>query len=269
MGQLQKSIDLISNNLANVDTTGYKSRGASFSSLLVQQINNQPNAKAEVGRITPNGIRVGNGAAIGTTQMNMTMGSMKDTGRALDLALNEPQLFFSVQGQDAFGKPLTQYTRDGAFYLSPEKGNSTTLDLVNKSGQYILGQNGSRIQIPANYSKITIDGSGQISASLPNGTVTSAGQLNVVSIKRPQLLEGVGNNQFILPNLANLGLKPTDVLGTPATTTAFVKQGALESSNVNMTDDMTNLINVQRSYELNAKAISISDQMMSLVNSIR
>lgn len=267
MGQLQKSLDLISNNLANVSTTGYKGRHASFSSLLVQELNNQPNNKAEVARRTPYGIRQGSGAYIGDTQLNMASGTLMNTERPLDLALTKDQLFFQVEGQDANGNTQTQYTRDGAFYLQPEAGKQGQLGLVDKNGQYILGKNG-HIEIPADYQKITIDQQGNIQAILNDGTKFNAGTLDVVQVKRPQLLEAVGNNKLILPNLNNLGLKQTDVLASPIATD-YVKQGALESSNVDMTDEMTELMNVQRSYQLNARAVNMADQMMGLVNSIR
>src|SRR4051794_15465777 len=118
LNQLQKHMDVISHNMANVDTTGFKRKGATFTDLLVQQLNNQPNAAAEMGRLTSNGIRQGSGAKLGQIQMVTTQGTVKITDRDLDTAFTKEGQVYRIQVATPTGLE-TQYTRDGTFYLSP------------------------------------------------------------------------------------------------------------------------------------------------------
>ena len=118
LAQIQHQIDLIGNNMANVDTNGYKRSEASFNDLLVQQMNNQPDKAKEIGRLTPLGIRHGNGAKLSQAQLVLAQGALKTTGRNLDVALTKENLFFTVNVQDQNGSS-TRFTRDGAFHISP------------------------------------------------------------------------------------------------------------------------------------------------------
>src|SRR5690625_39109 len=118
MQELQKKLDTISHNLANSDTTGYKTRNAEFSSLLFQHINNMTDPRNAEGRQTPDGIRVGTGARLGSVQYQSSIGVMKKTDRALDTMLLNENHFYTVQVIDDSGTN-TYYTRDGAFYLHP------------------------------------------------------------------------------------------------------------------------------------------------------
>lgn len=264
MGQLQKRLDSISNNIANINTTGFKRREVQFGELLVQNIQNQQDTRAEVGRLTPNGIRVGTGARVAETNLKLEQGAIQQTGRELDLAITNPKQFFVIADQN--GDSL--FTRDGAFYLSPDPTNPELLNLVTGNGYLVPGYNG-RISIPAGAENITITSNGAISATV-DGVVQPIDQLTMVEVIRPQLLEQVGENLFRLPaNLAELNLEPQAVVDLVDQTDIAVQQGALEASNVDMAQEMTNLLTTQRAYQFNGKSISIADQMMGLINGLR
>lgn len=265
MGQLQKQIDTIGNNLSNLDTYGYKARNVEFSDLLFQQVNNLPNEDKNNGRVTPKGIRVGYGAKLGETNLNMKEGSIKQTGRPLDFALSDPGHFFQVKTS---GSGKTAYTRDGTFYLQPDSANPNRLNLVTINGDFVLGKKG-RIQIPAGYKSIKVDASGTIEVTMKNGTRIQGDQLALANVLRPQLLQSDGNNLLSFPNLKALNLSSASVVQPAAANQVKVQQGALEASNVDLTTEMTRLLNSQRAYEFNAKAVSLADQTMQVINSIR
>ncbi|WP_042221450.1 flagellar hook-basal body protein [Oceanobacillus manasiensis] len=264
MNQLQNKLDLIGNNMANSQTTGYKNRQAEFSSLLFQQINNMTDPAGAEGRSTPDGIRVGNGAKLGSINMDFTTGSIKETGRELDVALLQDNHFYQVQVTEN-GIPETRYTRDGAFYLNPVNNNEAVM-LTDGKGNPIQGENGNII-IPEGFDSISIDESGQINVQRGN-QVENAGSLGVVEVVRPRLLEAAGENGFRLPDLAGLGFAMNEVVQAPATQT-LVKSGALENSNVDISKQMTDLISTQRAYQFNSRTISMGDQMSGLINQLR
>lgn len=263
MAQLQKGIDLISNNISNLSTTGYKSRSATFQSLLFQNMTDQPDKNQNLGRVTPLGIREGNGARLSDTQMDMSVGALNPTGRPLDLALTNADHFFTIGSGDA-----PRYTRDGTFYLSPDATNPNTMNLTTANGQFVLDQNGNPVQIPAHFEDINIDAAGKVTYTMPGGGKGTAGELGIVDIKRPQLLEAQGDNTFTLPNLASLGLTQNDVLA-PNNGALVVRQGFLESSNVDLSDQMTNLMTMERAYQFNARSLRVGDDMMNLINQLK
>lgn len=264
MGQLQHKLDTISNNMANSTTNGYKRREAQFSDILFQQIRSEALEPTEAGRLTPNGIRLGSGARVSSTAISMEAGTLQQTGRALDIALTQPSLYFQIAGVDNNGNGTLQFTRDGAFYLSPAAGNPDQMELVTSDGSKVMGTEGP-IMIPADHSKITIGQNGQVSVTLNNGAVVESGQLAIVNMIRPQLMLSVGQNLQAPENM------PLNQLIEEVNAGAgnFVQQGALESSNVNISNEMTELIQTQRSYQFNARSLTIADQMMGLVNGLR
>ncbi|OEH93341.1 flagellar hook-basal body protein [Bacillus solimangrovi] len=266
MGQLQRKIDTIGNNIANIDTNGYKSRETSFQDLLVQQFDNQLKEDEEVGRRTPNGIRGGVGAKLAETELKLDQGSIQVTDRDLDLAILKENQFFEVAVNNN-GVEEFRYTRDGAFYLSPSADNPELLNLVTANGDFVLG-NGGPITIPENFKEININEEGQINVKTRDDGVVTVGRIAMTEVIRPQLLLSLGNNQYGLPNLEELDLAEQDVLNRVPEEVAL-KQRALEKSNVNMSNEMSNLMLAQRSYQFNAKSISIADQMMQLVNGLR
>lgn len=264
LGQIQQQLSTVANNIANVDTTGYKSRSANFSDLLVQSINNITPGDDKIdqaNRLTPNGIRLGSGAKVGDTQLDTSAGALQQTGNPLDLALTNDQQYFTVQLNGA-----TAYTRAGNFNTEPAGGNR--LRLLTKSGQAVLGANGQPMTLPAGYSDVQISSAGDVTAVMPNGARVNAGRLGIVQVNRPQLLVGQGDSLFTLPNLANLGVGLNQVVQPVNAANGSVAQGKLEGSNVDLTDEMTNLINLERNYQMNARSISMSDQMSGLVNGL-
>lgn len=262
MGQLQQKLDTVAHNMANSNTNGFKKRNAQFSDLLFQQVNNKLNSSNEGMRLTFGGIRVGSGAKVGATAISMERGSIKTTDRSLDLALLRPELFFQVQAKDTNGRTVTEYTRDGAFYLKPGNRNGEH-SLVTSDGKPLLGAGGP-ITIPSDYKEISIGQNGNISVTLRNGRTINRGAIALVDAVHPQLLTAVGHN-FRIP----AGVNADQVIRNANPVNGMVQQGALEMSNVDVGDEMTEIMNTQRSYQFNARTITMADQMMGLVNGIR
>lgn len=268
--QLQKQMDIISNNMANIDTNGYKRRDATFSDLIHQKFNNQRNADEEVNRLTPNGIRVGTGARIAQTQLDMKQGGIKATDRPLDTAFASVGQLYKVLVQDEAGNSSIQYTRNGAMYLSPLSDDE--IALVTSDGHSILDENDNPIYINGEPLDYSIDNHGRLSVRMAAGT-DQIFDIGVVQVNKPQFLTANGNNLYGLPdNLNELGVALDDIftdLGGPLRGEIAIQQGALEQSNVDMSKEMTDLIQTQRAYQFQSRSISIADQMMGLVNGIR
>ncbi|MDN3954703.1 flagellar hook-basal body protein [Sporolactobacillus laevolacticus] len=271
LGQIQQQLATVADNIANVGTTGYKSRDAKFTDLLFQQIDNMRANADQVdqnNRLTPSGIRDGSGSKVGDTQLDVSLGAIKQTDNPLDLALTNDHQFFTVALTGTNGVTTTAYTRAGAFNAQPDPQNPNVVRLMTKSGNPILGTNGQPIVLPANYRDVHIDNAGAITVELANGTQVNAGQLGLVTVNRPQLLENQGNSLYTLPNLAQLGIGLNQVIQPVAAGNGSVAQGKLENSNVDLTKEMADLINLQHNYQLNARSITIGDQMAGLVNGL-
>lgn len=266
MNQLQSKLDLIGNNLANSQTTGYKSRQSEFSSLLFQQINNLTDQANSTGRVTPDGLRVGSGAKLGSINTDLSIGSLTETGRVLDIALLEEKALFQIEVTEN-GMTETQYTRDGSFYLNPIDNNSDSLMLTTKDGFPVLGTNGP-IVITDGFDSIDIQSNGQILIQRGNQTEI-AGNLAIVEAIRPRLLETAGQNLYRLPNLEQVGYNLDEIVQNVNLADNLLKSGALEHSNVDIAKQMTDMIMTQRAYQFNARTISMSDQMSGLINTIR
>ncbi|MBT2661549.1 flagellar hook-basal body protein [Bacillus sp. ISL-45] len=271
LSQLQKQMDMISNNLANIDTAGYKRREASFTDLLVQEYRNQPNNALEPqNRMTPFNIRQGNGARLGQIQMNLSQGNIKTTDRPLDTAFTAEGQFYRAMVQNEDGSSAMRLTRNGSLYLSPLSDNESML--VNSDGHALLDENNQPITITGNVKNFTINKSGLLTAEMYNGTSQEV-NLGVVLINKPQFLEQKGANLLGLPdNLAELGVTEEEVMTNltgPLRNQIAIQQGVLEQSNVDVSKEMTDLINVQRSYQFHSKSITLADQMLGLVNGIR
>lgn len=265
MNQLQNKLDLIGHNLANSQTTGYKNRQAEFSSLLFQQINNLSDPANMEGRLTPDGIRVGSGAKLGSTNIDLSHGAIVETERALDTALIRENHFFQIQATEN-GVTETRYTRDGAFYLSPVNNNQSVM-LVTKDGDPVLGENGP-IVIAEGFDSIEIQENGQIVVERGNQTEI-AGSVTSVEVVRPRLLEAAGDNAFRLPDLATLGLTMGEVIQGTQAGEHILQSRALEQSNVDISQQMTEMMLTQRAYQFNARTISMGDQMQGLINQLR
>lgn len=265
MGQIQRKLDTTGNNLANANTTGFKRRDTSFADLLFQQVNNQPVAGQETGRQTPNGIRMGSGGAVMQTALRFEQGALNQSGRELDVALTEPGFFFELAATEDGER---QFTRDGAFYLSPNPDDEGQNYLVNAEGEYVLSSAGEPIVLPVNYADFNINESGNIIVTLDDGTEVDAGQLQLVNITKPQILTNAGGNNYVLPDLDELDTELADVLEEVAGTEVFM-QSALEASNVDTAREMADMMDAQRFYQFNSRAIGITDQMMGLVTNLR
>lgn len=268
MGQLQGKLDTVANNIANSETTGFKAKQTYFSDLLVQEFNNQERVEKEKGRLTPNGIRVGTGAKMSQSRIDTGLGAISQTGRDLDVALNKENLYFTVSVQNGTNME-TRYTRDGAFYLSPI---GDQLQLVTSEGHPVLDANNERILIEADMEKMTFADDGEIRVTYQNGGAETF-DLGIVSVEKPQFLVNMSDNTFTLPNnMAQLGVTENEIY-TPLTgalrNQVSLTGGALEQSNVDVSAEMTELIQVQRQYQFQSRAVSMADQMMGLVNGIR
>lgn len=269
LSQLQKQMDIASHNLSNVSTTGYKRRETSFSEMLVQQFNNHPNESPEINRMTPAGIRQGVGAKLGQSQMVADLGSLNTTNRPLDFALTTEGQYFRVLQQTENGASL-RFTRDGAFYLTPTGQNENML--VTSEGHAVLDQNNNPIIISGDASNYKLLDNGRLQVQLNNGGSQEI-DLGISLVRKPQFLEQVGGNLLGLPDdLAALNVTAADIytdLNGQMSNGIALSQGMLEQSNVDMGKEMTDIMNIQRSYQFQSRSISMADQMMGLINGIR
>jgi flagellar basal-body rod protein FlgG len=266
MNQLQKQLDLIGHNVANVDTIGYKNRSASFQELLVQQANNQPLERYETMRQTPNGIRLSTGAGLSQTQLNLTQGPLKSTDRMLDFAQTKEDQFFTVQVTEN-GQTNTQFTRSGVFYLSPINNNEVML--VTGEGHPVLDSSGEQVIFPDNIKEVKLQPGGVISAALTNGDAI-ARELGIAQVIRPQMLEARPGSLYALPDAAVAD--PNDIIESVQgadRTSVGIQQGMLEQSNVDLASELTEMTLMQRSYQFNARSVQFADQMMGLVNGLK
>lgn len=267
MGQLQQNLDIIGNNLSNSATHGYKAQQASFNELLYQQYNNDKQDTAP--RKTMEGIRYGVGAKIGQVQTNWKAGSLQETERGLDFALTSPKQYFNVIMPTEGGEE-TVYTRQGAFYITPVENNQVML--VNDDGNPIADANGLPIVFSDRVKDYTVKPGGILQVVNEDDTIESI-NLGISYIDRPNVMEHISGAYIGLPrNMEALGLQADEVVtnlqgGDRAQ--IGLENRMLELSNVDYEKEMTDLINVQRNYQFNSRAVSIADQMLGLVNGIR
>ncbi len=243
----QTNISVTSNNLANASTVGFKKSRAIFEDLLYQNVN-QPGGQSSANSTLPSGLMIGAGAKVVATQKTFTQGGVQTSDNSLDVMING-RGFFEVQRPDG----TTAYTRNGQFTLSSEG------TLVTVGEGYPVQP---EIQIPTDAQSITIGSDGQISVQI-NGQQQSqnVGQLTVTDFVNPAGLQAEGENLFLETSASGTpiqGIAGTDGMGT-------IKQGMLETSNVNPTEELVNLIQAQRIYEMNSKVISSVDQMLQNV----
>lgn len=268
MSQLQSQLDIIGNNLSNTGTHGYKTKDVKFQELLYQQYNNDKLDTTE--RQSPVGIRYGVGASLAQAQMNWKQGSLQSTDRDLDFAFQEPKQYFNVLMPDGENGQQTAYTRQGAFYVSPLENGQ--LMLVNGDGYPVADSAGQAITIPDNVSRFSVNETGILTATYPDDATVQR-ELAVSVLQKPQLMEQISSTYIGMPtNLAELGVNAEDVMtdlqGADRGEIALANQ-VLEMSNVDISKEMTDLMTAQRSYQFNARSITIADQMLGLINGIR
>jgi flagellar basal-body rod protein FlgG len=255
----QTNVDTISNNLANINTTGYKKEAAEFKSLLYQTIQEQSNDNN--GDAKPYGIQVGLGVRNSAITSQYTQGTLSETGNDFDFAL-EGNGFFMVQTQDGG----TAYTRNGSFLLTVGPGGVT---LANSDGNPVLSSDMQPIVIEEQYTptEITINEQGELCYPDETGSAVPIGiKMGVAQFNNPSGLEK-GSNSLLKETAASgtARLEATDM----ALTQSRIRQGYLESSNVQAVDEMVNLIVAQRAYEMNSKIITASDEMLQQANNLR
>ncbi|QRG67352.1 flagellar hook-basal body protein [Brevibacillus choshinensis] len=265
MRGIQQALDTTSNNLANLDTVGYKRRVASFSELLSDSMNEQP-ASDNVNRNTPAGLRIGSGARLGLTKLDMGQGSMKQTDVPTDVMIEGEGYFLVTRKVKDVGGAIIQeenrLTRDGNFKVQYNNDEGGYV-LHTASGYILTDNNGVPFVLPEPVRNIQISQNGELMAD-----GNSYGNIGVWKVDNPDQLQQIGQNLYDaqLASGDNPATKYTNALEDGMAT---LRQGALETSNVNMMEEMSQLVNVQRAYQLNSRAIGISDQMMGIANSLR
>ena len=247
----QTNVEVISNNIANETTTGFKRRRAEFQDLIYQNLRRVGATSSDSGSVVPSGAQVGLGVKTAAIYRITEQGNLQQTSNSLDLA---------VQGNGYFQVTTpsgdTAYTRDGTFALSPD-GTIVTAD------GYVV-QPG--ITIPSNAQSVTINGAGQVQVTTAGATApTTVGQLQLAVFPNEAGMEAQGNNLF-----TQTAASGNAVQGAPsAPGFGSVQQGFVETSNVNVVTEITDLITAQRAYEMNSKVITTSDQMMSTLTNLR
>ncbi|MCE2945513.1 MAG: flagellar basal-body rod protein FlgG [bacterium] len=239
----QTNVDVISNNLANVSTNGFKRQRPVFEDLLYQTLR-QPGAQSTQQTQVPSGLQLGTGVRPVATARIFTTGNLQNTGNPLDLAVNGNG-FFQVTLPDG----SVSYTRDGAFQL-------------DNQGQ-VVTSNGYPLQptitIPPNAVTVTIGSDGTVSVLAAGATApTQVGQIQLANFINPAGLQARGENLFL--ETAASGTAQTNVPGTNGL--GALNQGFVETSNVNVTEELVNLITAQRAFEINSRSIQSSDQML-------
>jgi flagellar basal-body rod protein FlgG len=236
-------MSVIANNLANTNTTGFKSDRAAFQDLMYQNVQ-QVGAQSTQNTQYSTGLSVGTGVRISATEKNYTQGSVLQTSGNLDMSITGLG-FFQITMPDG----TLSYTRDGSFSMDAQ-GN-----VVTSSG-YPLSP---AITIPANAQSVSVGNDGTVSVTLSGTTKpTTVGQIQLATFINVQGLQPNGNN--LLVESASSGAPQVGTPGTGGNGT--VQQGSLETSNVNTVTELVNMIQCQRAYEMNSKAITTTDQML-------
>jgi len=244
----QTNVSTISNNLANASTVGFKKSRAVFEDLLYQNVN-QPGANATQNTKLPSGLMIGSGAKVVAVQKNFEQGNALTTNNSLDLMV-DGRGFFEIEMPDG----SSSYTRNGEFILNEEG-----VIVTPGSGYPLVPQ----VQIPDNAESISIGSEGEVSVSIPGQAENQVvGQLNVNGFINESGLQPLGENLY-----AETGASGAPIEGVPgADGLGFIRQGMLETSNVNVTEELVNLIESQRVYEMNSKVISAVDEMLSYIS---
>ncbi|MDD3651019.1 flagellar basal-body rod protein FlgG, partial [Immundisolibacter sp.] len=237
---------VVSNNIANVNTTGFKRERAVFEDLLHQNIN-QVGANSTQDTQLPSGFSIGTGVRVVATEKLHSQGKLVNTGNPLDLAV-QGKGFFQILLPDG----TLAYTRDGSFQVDQEG------QLVTASGYQVQ----PAITVPEGAQSVTIGSDGTVSVLLPgSATPTQIGSLQLSNFINPAGLQPIGQN--LLLESGSSGAPQT---GTPGLNgLGILTQGSVESSNVNIAEELVNMIETQRAYEMNSKAIQSADQMLQFV----
>ena len=247
----QTNVEVISNNIANMTTTGFKRRRAEFQDLIYQNLRRVGSSSSDTGTVVPAGAQVGLGVRTAAIYRIGEQGNLQQTSNSLDIA---------IQGNGFFQVTLpsgeTAYTRDGTFGLAPD-GTIVTAD------GYVV-QPG--VTIPSNAKDVTINSAGQVQVTLSGQTAPqTVGTLQLAVFPNEAGLDAQGQNLLLQSSASG-----NPVTGNPAAPGfGSVMQGFVETSNVNVVSEITNLITAQRAYEMNSRVITTSDQMLSTLTNLR
>ncbi|WP_035053208.1 flagellar basal-body rod protein FlgG [Andreprevotia chitinilytica] len=250
MDAMQTNIDVISHNLANVNTNGYKRERPVFEDLLYQNLR-QPGGSTSQTTQLPTGLQLGTGVRTVATSRIHLQGSLQQTSNNLDMAINGDG-FFQISQPDG----TTAYTRDGSFQLD-NQGNVVTANGLSIS---------PALQVPAGTTSLTIGKDGTVSAVVNNNSAApvTLGTIQLATFINPPGLQSIGDNLLLETSASGA---PT--VGTPGTNgLGAINQGFVETSNVNVTEELINMITAQRAYEINSKAIQASDQMLQKLSQL-
>jgi flagellar basal-body rod protein FlgG len=243
MQAMQTQVEVISNNIANVNTTGFKRGLASFQDLLYQSSAQAGSSSSETGTQLPTGTQIGLGVRSSGTTRVLTQGSLTETDNQLDVAVN---------GRGYFGVQLPNgtvaYTRDGSFRMS------ATGQIVTTDGYPVEPS----ITIPPTSTAVTIDQSGDVVVTAANGQQSTVGRLHLYMFPNEAGLNAQGGNNYLETDASGNPIQ--GMPGDPGF--GSTQQGYVEASNVNVVQEITNLITAQRAYEMNSKVIDAADQMM-------
>jgi flagellar basal-body rod protein FlgG len=242
----QTRMEVVSNNIANVSTTGFKRERAVFEDLLYQNIS-QVGASSTQDTQLPSGFSIGTGVRVVATEKLHSQGNLTNTGNPLDMAV-QGKGFFQILMPDG----SLAYTRDGSFQVNQDG------QLVTSSGYQVQ----PAITVPEGAQSITIGSDGTVSVLLPgSAAATQVGSLQLTNFINPAGLQAIGQN--LLLESGSSGAPQT---GTPGLNgLGTLMQGSVESSNVNIAEELVNMIETQRAYEMNSKAIQSADQMLQFV----
>lgn len=247
----QRNVEVVSNNLANMNTTAFQRRRTEFHDLIYQDLRRVGTTSSDAGTIVPTGVQIGLGVKLAAVYRIHEQGNLEATDNTLDLAI-QGKGFFQVLLPDG----TTSYTRDGTFQL-------------NGTGQ-IVTHDGYTVQpgitIPANAIDVTINNSGQVQIKIEGQTsLSTVGQLQISTFLNDAGLEAMGDNLYLETPASGAATS-----GNPASTGfGTILQGFLETSNVNAVEEISNLISAQRAYEMNSKVIQTSDEMLGTLTAMR
>jgi flagellar basal-body rod protein FlgG len=246
----QTNMDVAANNIANASTTGFKKARAEFEDLMYQTLV-EPGAATGANSVSPTGVQVGSGVRTSGVAKDFEQGSTQVTNGAFDVEIKGAG-FFPVRAANG----QIAYTRDGAFKKGPDGR------LQDKNGNLLQPE----IAVPPNATGVEISANGQVQVILENqNQPQSIGQIQLVGFVNPAGLKSLGGNLFVPTNASGL---PQQALPGQAGL-GYLAQGQLETSNVNIVDEMVGMITTQRAYETNSKVIQASDQMLQAINNLR
>jgi len=247
----QLNVEVISNNIANLNTTSFKRQRAEFQDLLYQSERRVGAASSDSGTIIPSGVQIGIGVKAASVYRITEQGNLTNTNNSLDVAI-QGRGFFQVKMPDG----TTSYTRAGSFQLSP------TGEIVTPDGYSV--QPG--LTLPANTTAVTVNSSGQVLAQVTGQTASqTVGQLELATFPNEAGLDALGDNLFNATEASGAA-----TTGKPGSTGfGTLQQGFLETSNVNIVNEITDLITAQRAYEMNSKVITASNEMQQTLTNLR